>query len=123
MANALAKRGSIKKGSELFGKAFEHFIMNEIRAYLVYQDLPDELCYWRSTSQFEVDAVIGTRVALEIKATEHVNDYHLKGLKALKEEGLIKNYYLVSLDKNERTIDGIQLIYYENFLKKIKALI
>ena len=36
VTNSLANRGEIKEGSELFGKAFEHFILLEVRAYLSY---------------------------------------------------------------------------------------
>ncbi|MGB9440735.1 MAG: DUF4143 domain-containing protein, partial [Desulfobacterales bacterium] len=34
VTNSLAKRGEIMEGSELFGKAFEHFILLEVRAFL-----------------------------------------------------------------------------------------
>ena len=45
------------------------------------------LSYWRSTSQFEVDLILGQEIALEIKSTSLILDKHLKGLRALKEEG------------------------------------
>ena len=34
--NSLANRGEILPDSELFGKAFEHFILLEIRAFISY---------------------------------------------------------------------------------------
>lgn len=120
VTTVLCRRGSIKKRSELFGKAFEHFIILEIRAFLSYSRKHIDMSYWRSTSQVEVDLVVGNKVAIEIKATELAQDKHFKGLRALKEEKLIKKYITVSLDKTKRvTKDGIIVFPWETFLKKL----
>ena len=120
VVNNLAARGNIELKSELFGKAFEHFIALELRAWLSYFRQDISLEYWRSTSQFEVDFIMGQKLAIEVKATSLVNDKHLKGLRALKEEGLIKSYLVISLDDNYReTNDGIQIWPYRQFLQKL----
>ena len=120
VTNVLCRRGGIKKRSELFGKAFEHFIILEIRAFLSYSRKHIDMSYWRSTSQLEVDLVVGNEVAIEIKATELAQDKHFRGLRALKEEKLIKKYIIVSLDKTKRvTKDGIIVFPWETFLKKL----
>ncbi|MBF0502879.1 MAG: hypothetical protein HQM09_22280 [Candidatus Riflebacteria bacterium] len=76
--------------------------------------------YWRSTSQFEVDLVLGTDVAVEIKGTSLVQDKHMKGLRALKEEGIHKRFIIVSLDRHVRkTADGIDTTPWETFLGKL----
>ncbi len=59
VVNHLAKRGDIALKSELFGKVFEHFIVRELKTYLSYSGKSDDLSYWRSTSQFEVDLIVG----------------------------------------------------------------
>lgn len=123
IVNHLANRGEIKEKSNLFGKAFEHFIIRELKTRLSYLGQGDELSYWRSTSQFEVDLIIGDKLAIEIKSSDKISKKHLKGLKALREEGLIESYYLVSLDKIDRTVDGVRLIYWETFLKDLLKLI
>ena len=118
--NSLTKRGHVALQSELFGRLFEHFIALELRAYLSYSRIDLTLQYWRSTSHFEVDFIIGDQLAIEVKGTDFVNDKHLKGLRALKEEGLIKNYIIVSLDENERiTTDGVAIWSWKHFLKKL----
>ncbi|MDE0518689.1 MAG: AAA family ATPase [Bdellovibrionales bacterium] len=120
VTNVLCRRGSIKRKSELFGKTFEHFIILEVRAFLSYSRKHTDMSYWRSASQMEVDMVIGNKVAIEIKATELAQDKHFKGLRALKEEKLIKKYIIVSLDKTTRvTKDGILILPWELFLKKL----
>jgi len=76
--------------------------------------------YWRSTSQFEVDLVIDGHVAVEIKATDHVMDKHLKGLRALKEEGQFPCYIVVSCDPEiRRTEDGIIIYPWREFLSAL----
>jgi len=120
VVNSLAGRGEIMAGSELFGKAFEHFIVLEVRAFLSYFRKDVNMYYWRSTSQFEVDLVLGTQWAIEIKSTTMVQDKHLKGIRALKEENTIENFAVVSCDTIERvTKDNITIFPWKRFLQKL----
>lgn len=120
VTNFLAHRGFIEKSSELFGKAFEHFIMNEIRAYLSYTRKDLSLCYWRTQDQKEVDCLIGNEVAIEIKSTKNIGPTHLKGLEALQEEKIFKSYFIVSQELKPRKLEsGIQILPWEFFLKQL----
>ncbi len=116
----LARTGNIQERSKAFGDAFEHFLILEIRAYLSYARKRVEMRYWRSTSKFEVDLLLGDEVAIEIKSTQQITDKHLKGLRALKEEGLLRRYIAVSSDAAERrTSDGIEILPWEAFLDSL----
>jgi uncharacterized protein len=119
VTNTLCQRGEIREKSELFGRAFEQLIMLELRAYLSYTRSRKPLCYWRSTSQFEVDAVVGREFAVEVKATDLVSDRDLRGLLALREEGLIKRYCVVSLDPEPRHVNGIDIWPWRHFLNEL----
>lgn len=120
VVNSLTRRGRVEFKSELFGRLFEHFIALELRAFLAYRRIDLPLQYWRSTSHFEVDFIIGKKIAIETKGTDLVMDKHLKGLRALKEEGLIKTYGVVSLDPHDRlTDDGIHIWSWSSFLKQL----
>lgn len=120
IVNSLARRGRIELKSELFGRVFEHFIALELRAYLAYHFIDLPLQYWRSVSHFEVDFVIGNKLAIEVKGADLITDKHLKGIRALKEEGLIQTYVVISFDLHERlTADGIYILPWEIFLKKL----
>jgi predicted AAA+ superfamily ATPase len=120
VTNSLANRGEIKQGSELFGKAFEHFILLEVRAFISYMRKNIKICYWRSTSRFEVDLILDNRWGIEIKGTTSIQDKHLKGLRALKEEGKIQNFAAVSCDRVERkTRDNIAIFPWKLFLEKL----
>ena len=100
-----------------------HFIVMELRAYLSYERKDLELAYWRSTSQFEVDFIVGDELAIEVKSTDLVTDRHLKGLRALKEEkNLVRNFMVVSLDKHPRTTeDGIHIVPWRVFTERLWA--
>ncbi len=120
VANFLNGVSVLNHNSPEFGKSLEHFIAMELRAYLSYRRIKKELSFWRSQSGAEVDFLVGEDMAIEVKSTTRVTDRHLKGLRALKEENLIKQFFLVSLDAVEReTPDGIRLLYWKGFLQRL----
>jgi predicted AAA+ superfamily ATPase len=115
----LTRRGEVKEGSELFGRAFEHFITLEVLAHSSYSDLNYPVTYWRTASQLEVDLVLDNRVAIEIKSTDRVVDKHLKGLRAFKEEQTCE-CILVSRDPLPRkTADNILILPWQEFLDRL----
>lgn len=121
VTNSLARRGQILPKSDMFGRAFEHWVTPELRTYLAYRHLSVPLQYWRSTSGFEVDLVVGRQLALEIKSTEQVSEKHLRGLKALQEEQLVQSYAVVSLDPTQRRVDGIMVYPWRTFVEALWA--
>lgn len=119
--NILSGIKNLPEKSELFGNAFEHFIGLELRAYLSYKRKHEKLHYWQSKNGYEVDFIIGDDIAIEVKATQHTHDKHFRGLKALAEENICKQYYLVSQDNIKRRIDNIDVIPWDIFLQKLWA--
>lgn len=117
----LTARGEVRPKSELLGRAFEHFMFLELRAYLAYRRRDERLQYWRSTSGFEVDCVIGDKLAIEFKSAELVSERDLKGLRALAEEGVVKNFAIVSLDPTYRVMDGTKVYPWQHFLDELWA--
>lgn len=118
VVNHITKRTPISAGNPAFGDAFEHFIVLETRAYLGLTGHEVPLQFWRTKNGFEVDLLVGDRLAVEIKATKQVLPKHLKGLRALKEEGLVKDHVIVSLDPVSREMaPGIRAVYWMDFLK------
>ncbi len=118
--NALTKSWIEAETSLLFGEAFEHFIALELRAYLKYAEREESLQYWRTTSQFEVDFVVGQKLAIEVKSSTLVNASHLKGLLALQEEKLGHRLIVVSRDEHRRTTaEGIEIFPYGEFLTEL----
>ncbi len=120
IANFLLKRTALNPGSPEFGHAFEHFIMQEIIAYLGYFRPRLSLSYWRTTSGYEVDAIIGNaETAIEIKSSGEVQSHHTKGLKAFSEEFPDARLIVVSLDKYPRRTNNIEIYPALQFLSML----
>ncbi len=120
VARTLQHRSGLAARSPEFGEAFESYIFHELSTYIDYtEEIP--LAYWRSTSNFEVDFVLGDATAIEVKSKDPVGDRDLRGLRALKEEGLLKQYVVVSLEARPRTVDGIQILPWKEFLDRLWA--
>lgn len=77
------------------------------------------LCYWRSTSGFEVDCIMGDHTAIEIKAKENVAAQDLRSLRALAEEGKLKRYLCVSLEPRRRQVENVTILPYRQFLSAL----
>ena len=122
LVNYLLKRKDIQFGSEVFGNAFEHFIYLEIYAYSQYSGKEFPINYWRTTSQIEVDFIIGeNEVAIEVKSSSNINPRHLKGLKSFSEEYQTKKMIVVCNEAFPRLIDNILVLPWKNFLEKLWA--
>ena len=123
VANFLRGITTLNRNSSEYGIAFEHFIAMELRSYLSYRRrLHSELAYWRTQSGVEVDFLIGSTVAIEVKASSRVSDRDLKGLRALAAEGTGAAAFLVSFDElDRRTDDGIRLLHWRTFLDELWA--
>ena len=120
VANHLLHRRDMVRGSTDYGHAFEHLVIQELYTWLHYRQSEEELTYWRTYTNIEVDAVIGdARVAIEIKSVEEVLPRHLKGLKTFGEEYPESRRIIVSLDTFNRRIDDIECLYANDFLQML----
>lgn len=102
-------------GTPEFGEAFETFIMHELSSWSDYVS-GEPLSFWRSTSGFEVDFIIGDHTAVEVKAKENVSTQDIKSLRALREEKQLKYFFCVCLEKRSRDVDGIKILPYAEFI-------
>lgn len=120
LANYLMGRHHLRRGSDDYGHAFEHLVMQEIIAYRGYNRRREKISYWHTYNDQEVDAIIGdAKVAIEIKSSEEVKTRHKNGLKAFKEEHPDCRLILISLDPITRSSGDIELIYVLDFLKML----
>ena len=111
----------IAEGSDRFGRAFEHFVINEVRAYLAYKRLDHPISYWRTSSGFEVDLIVGTMdLAIECKSNREIRTTDLKGLQALSEENAPRRKIVVSrLEKPRTTDDGVEILPWRSFCREL----
>ena len=120
IVNYLLKRDNMAQGTDAFGHAFEHFIIQELIAYLGYTFSSEKLTYWRTSGGSEVDCIIGNgRLAIEIKSCNEVKSRHTKGLKAFQEDFPQARLIVVSLDKYKRTMGDIEIFPATEFLSEL----
>ena len=120
VSNYLARRAP-KIGTPEFGHSFEHYILMELKAYQAYCNPELDIRYWRTSTGFEVDFILGNMsTAIEVKGTQRVHSGHTRGLKALLEEHFVKRAIIVSLDKHPRKLDSfIEVLPWQVFLESL----
>jgi len=119
ITHTLAGTETLDRNSNLYGKSFEQFICMELRAYLSYRRQKLPLTYWRSKNGHEVDFLLGTKTAIEVKASKKISKNDFKGLKYLKEEGVFQNLILVSQDPVSTCADHILTLPWQKFLSDL----
>jgi len=107
-----------RPGTPEFGEAFETYLMHELVSYSDYIS-GEPLSYWRSTSGFEVDFILGDHTAVEVKAKENVSAHDLKSLRALIEEKKLKRYLCVSLGPRRRNLENVTILPLREFLEAL----
>lgn len=122
VAHALQGIRDIPRGTSLYGMAVEHLIATELRAYLSYRRDPRALHYWRTTSQVEVDFLVGDSIAIEVKATGKVSSSDLRSLHHLGEETTLAKKIVVCNESSYRRDDsGVDIYPVEDFLEHLWA--
>ncbi len=122
IVNRLARRGELRPGSELYGKAFENWVFHELSAFAAYRDADLALSYWRLASGIEVDFVVGDmRVAIEAKSSERVTSDHLKGLRTLIDDhpDIDRRVVVCREPRARKTADGIEILPVKTFVRRL----
>ncbi len=120
VAGAITRRRIVAEKGEAFGRAFEHFILQEITAYSSYRDLDFDINFWRTKSGLEVDFVLGSgEVAVEAKGKGRVDKTDLRALHTFAEEFAPKKALVVCTERRERVAGKIGIVPWRVFLKKL----
>ena len=125
--NHLLHRVPLKKGTDIYGHATEHLVVQELRAFLSYTYGEEMvMSYWRTLDgKYEVDVLIsdGTsnevRMAIEVKSSDNVTSSDTKGLKAFGEEHPDAKLILLSMEERPRMMNGIEIWPVEQFLQRL----
>ena len=118
--NYLLDRVPLKPDTANYGHAFEHLMIQELRAYLGYHHSRKHLSYWRTSSGIEVDCIIGdAEVAIEFKSSTEVRNAQMKALRAFAKEHQQVKCYVVSRETFPRLVDGIEIWPIRDFLTKL----
>jgi len=97
-----------------FGRSFEHFIVNEIKALNHYYGKRYKLYQLATKGGVEVDVVIERpreKTALvEIKSAESVEDRHLQHLRSLEKDYPDFEYFCLCRERTPRIAKGIHIL-------------
>jgi uncharacterized protein len=120
VAGALTNRHLTVERGELFGKAFEHFILMEIRAHRSLRELDYAINFWRTKSGLEADFVLGDgQVAIEVKGTNRVERNELRPLMAFRDEYAPRQTLVVCNERVERIHEHIRILPWRVFLRDL----
>ena len=125
--NHLLHRRILQPGTDIYGHTLEHFVVQELRAFVSYTFGEDKIMnYWRTLdNKYEVDALIcdtltnHVEVAIEVKSTDHVVSSDTKGLKAFSEEHPDAKLILLSMEERPRMLNGIEVWPVTQFLARL----
>lgn len=121
VARKLQHLGQVHPRSPIFGKAFETYLYHEIKTYCDWKHISD-LHYWRTEQQDEVDFIINNEVACEVKAKDVLSPADYRSLMRLKEERLLKKYYVIYCGNEVRHLlpdRSIIALPYPIFIEKL----
>lgn len=119
--HTLSGTKTVDRNSDLYEKSFEHFLIQEVRAYQSYFRRRWELTYWRTTQGDEVDLIVDECMAIEVKATQKVGAKDLRGLLKIRDEAPWKSLILVSQDPLDQVLEGITCLDWKSFLERLWA--
>lgn len=120
LTNYLARR-SPKIGTPESGHSLENYILMELKAYQAYRNPELDISYWRTSTGFEVDFILGNmQVALEVKGSSKVHSAHTRGLKALLEEHQVEKAVVVAMERQPRILEyGVEVLPWQEFLERL----
>jgi len=103
---SLLEQRSLVQGTSEYGRAFEHFILQECWAYRHYSRMEFPITFWRTASGAEVDLILGEAdVAIEVKASGAVGD-RTKGLHLFHEENKSRKSFIICKEPRPRKISS-----------------
>ena len=119
--NHLLHRTPLKQCTDVYGYTLEHFVIQELRAYLSYRHPDKTLTYWHTLdNKYEVDAIIGdAEIGIEVKSTTSASSSDTKGLRAFSEEYPHAKLILLSMEQQPRMQNDIEIWPVEQFLQRL----
>jgi predicted AAA+ superfamily ATPase len=120
IVSALLKQNTLLPETPQYGRAFEHFIIQECWAHKHYSGKDYSMCFYKTKSGSEVDLILGdAEIAIEIKSSSHVSD-KAKGLKIFQSEHSCKQAYIVSREPFPRKVDKhITILPWKTFFEML----
>ncbi len=110
------------QGTSTYGDLFEHFVINEIYRLNEYWQKDFKLSFLKTKNDAEIDLILSKgrhHYAIEIKSSNQIDLGEVKKLKALASDiKNIKTIFYISTCKDRRTIENVQCLHWQDFIKE-----
>jgi predicted AAA+ superfamily ATPase len=119
---ALRPQGILDNDQEIDGFALEGLVAQHLRAWVLAQEHPHTLSFWRTQTKLEVDFVVyGPRGfwAIEVKRSSNLGPADVRGLAAFKEEYPEAYALLVTPTQRREMYRGFPVVPIKEFLLNI----
>lgn len=121
-----ALRGELFKnltpGTASYGRAFEHFILLELKRVVDYREREVKISFFRTTDGAEVDLILefGNEIwAVEIKASASPSLSDLRGLRSFTKDHKCARILCVCQTPRPYRSENIEFLPWEDFISKI----
>lgn len=121
VGNYLSKSSITTLKGAAAGKAFEHFILTELMAYVGLHEINTSIQYWRSKSGLEVDFILNDGdIAIEVKVSNNPRAADYKGIRTYcKDESPSKAIIVCNTPQARTTEEDIHIIPWRKFLSDL----
>lgn len=116
---ALRPQGILDSSYEIEGVALEGLVAQHLRSWIMSQQEPHSLSFWRTQTKLEVDFIVyGPRGfwAIEVKRSSNLGPDDVRAMMAFKEEYPEAQCFFVTLGKHRENYRGFPIIPVEEFL-------
>ncbi len=114
----------LTENSSAFGKAFEHFLINEIVRLNDYHERDYKLSYLRTKDDAEIDLIVEQPgqpcVLIEIKSKQYVDDRDTKALEHFLPNFPKAKAYLFSNDPNKKKIGNVLALQWAEGIREMR---
>jgi predicted AAA+ superfamily ATPase len=111
----------VERGGTALGNAFEHFVLLELFRLNDYYEKDFKFSYLRTKDDLEIDLIIErpglSKVLIEIKSTEQVEDSDIKKLESIRKDLLPNEFWIISREKRIRKCGSATILPWEKALK------
>lgn len=120
VCGALHNRNLTTTSGEDFGKALEHYIFMELRAYMGYREIAKHISFWRTKTGLEVDFVLDQgKIGIEVKAGSMIRPSDIRGLTAFAAEYQPQRSIVVCNEPLPRRSGSIEIMPWRHFLEEL----
>lgn len=116
--------GHFSSGTSSYGKAFEHFVILEIRRFLDYKESEAKLSFFRTSDGAEVDIIIefpDKIWAIEIKSSSEPALSELKGIRSFMKDHKYNKAFCVCQTPRPYLNEKIEFIPWRDFLTQLSV--